>query len=122
MNFYGYKGKNVYVFELSNGEVKIGASKNVKNRIKQIERQNRCKVTNYDCSCILANWRKVEMKLHEHFKDYLVSGQAEYFKIDFYEAVDKLIEIENEMGVLKERNPIEEDRAAIIVGGYFGWI
>ena len=120
--FHGYKGKNVYVFELSNGEIKIGATKDIKKRMKQIERQNRCKILNYDCTCILANWREVEKRLHEHFKEHLVKGQFEYFNINFFEAWDKLLEFQDEYGRLEERNPEQEKRNIEFIANYFGWI
>lgn len=102
-----YIGKNVYVFELSNGQIKIGASFDISRRIKEIENLMNCEVCNYDSTVVLANWRKIELMLHNYFKSFLVEGRYEYFNAPFGDACEKMLEFSNEYGELKERPEYE---------------
>ena len=83
-----YKGKSVYVFLFDNNEVKIGVSRRVKQRIKQLEMQMRSKIVEWYATAPFVNAYEIENTLHKIFKDYLVKGQYEYFTIPYEKTVD----------------------------------
>ena len=73
--------KRVYLFELSNGTVKIGVSSNIERRITEIENQTGAKVLKIACTEETDNAFCIEHSIHEELSDKRVYG--EYFSASF---------------------------------------
>ena len=77
------KMKNIYVLENEFGNVKIGVSCNVKERVKTLSMQGGFKITRLFFTEPCSNSYKLENKCHKHFSKNRISG--EWFDIDFLE-------------------------------------
>lgn len=77
---------NIYIIQKKNKLVKIGISKNPKQRISAIETHNGEKSINIFISEKLKNYMEIEKLMHTYFKEFRVLG--EWFNIDFDEAVE----------------------------------
>lgn len=112
------KGKSVYVFLLSNNEVKIGVSSSVKKRIRQIETLTRNKVLDWYATAPFVNCYAIEKELHEHFKDFLIDGQFEYFNVPYQETVDFVKKYTDDNGKI-QREYVDTEKAAKQMIAYF---
>ena len=99
--------KSVYVFE-SDGQFKIGVSKNVNARLKSIKTGNPNIHIVYEGDAV-ANAYTIESMLHAHFSNYRVNG--EWFslppKVDIVETVKRFVD---EYGVFEESAQTETDK------------
>lgn len=84
--------KSIYVFE-SNGQFKIGVSKNVIARLKSIKTGNP-NVRVIFASEAMANAYAIESMLHAHFADYRVNGEWFFIppQVNIVETVKRFVE------------------------------
>ena len=83
-------GASVYIFEMSNGTVKIGISNNVPYRVKAVEGETHLKVMDIYYRAVESRKKAlaIETALHNYFAAQCVQG--EYFLIDFEEACTQI--------------------------------
>lgn len=76
----------VYILLMSNGTVKVGMTKDLTDRIKQIQAQTGLDVLNYKSTPFMSinRARELENALKEKFAEYKISG--EYFDMRFVDA------------------------------------
>ncbi len=75
------ESKHIYVIENSEHRVKIGISKNVKQRFRTLETQSSYEIINSFYTDKCSNSRELESQCHKHFKDFRICG--EWFNIPF---------------------------------------
>lgn len=73
--------KAVYVINFSDGSVKIGVSKNPKERVHTLSKQSGKRILAYWHSCLLSNSFEIERNLHSDFGEYRLEG--EYFDVNY---------------------------------------
>ena len=77
--------KHVYAMLANDGKIKIGISKYVPDRVKEIENQKEIEITDYFFTEKCSNPYMVERMIHEELKDFRHSG--EWFTVTFEHAV-----------------------------------
>ena len=82
--------KCVYVFEMNNNTVKIGYTKNIRQRMQTISSSSGLEITNAYATEFVDSERAylVEQACHEYFDSRRIKG--EFFKVPFAEAVEIL--------------------------------
>ncbi len=80
----------VYAFELENGTVKIGYTKNIRRRMQTISSSSGLEITNSYATGFVDSEiaYEIEQACHETFDEYRVKG--EFFKISFEDACEEL--------------------------------
>lgn len=108
--------KSIYVFE-SNGQFKIGISKNVNKRLRSIKTGNPSVRAAYESEKI-TNAYKVESMIHSHFASYRTNG--EWFSVpltvDIIETVKGFVE---KYGTREELPKTKEDKLARLLESLF---
>jgi len=84
----------VYVMEDQNANVKIGITTNLTKRISSIQSSVICKIVNVGHSDCFYDYKRLEKRMHQHFK--LQNVRGEWFKVPFNEAVLKMQEFLND--------------------------
>ena len=75
------ESKHIYVLENSDRRVKIGVSKNIKQRIRALETGSSYKMINVFYTAKCSNSNELESLCHKHFKNFKIRG--EWFDVPF---------------------------------------
>lgn len=84
----GWNWKHVYAMLADDGRVKIGISKCVHDRVREIENGKEVKITDYSYTEKCSNPYMVERMIHEELKDFRHFG--EWFTVAFEHAVSTM--------------------------------
>lgn len=94
------KSGHVYVLLASDGSIKIGMSKNVPGRIKDIESTTKKTIVTYYVSEYIDDSLALESYMHMIFKNHRTKG--EWFDVDFHTACYQLYSLQIEKPWLSE--------------------
>lgn len=101
--------KSIYIMKRESGEIKIGVSKNVKKRKKNIETSGMMKIANVYKTNPCSNPYEIEAIMHERFKKSRIQG--EWFSCDMGTAIlalDKVFAEKAKFYIKKyEKNPLD---------------
>lgn len=101
--------KSIYIMKWESGEIKIGVSKNVKKRKKNIETSGMMKIANVYKTNPCSNPYEIEAIMHERFKKSRIQG--EWFSCDMGTAIlalDKVFAEKAKFYIKKyEKNPLD---------------
>lgn len=101
--------KRVYILKSENGLVKIGISKNVNKRIRNLENSSGYSITDFYSTKMISNSNEIENSLHKKFKANRKCG--EWFDIEFEKTIIAL-EAEEHKFEYKEKEKINYEKIA----------